>query len=194
MPEHPTPIRLAAEAFALWQKTGDPDSRSLIYAKADEDAANGGLGIVVPGDRRAINWVVAVHRYEGFWVLRGATPRENTRNRATLPAVERRMGEWARYQRRFEDGLTGYQKVRLDLSPAFAWDPHEHAWKTNLDQCASHLLFTGRLPYLNSSDQEEFALARWLGRQLRQLQTGTLPSSRVARLNALIAMELKHRR
>ena len=36
-------------------------------------------------------------------------------------------------------------------------------------------------------DPVEFALARWLGRQLRQLQRGTQPSTRAVRLAAFLA-------
>jgi hypothetical protein len=182
-----TPSALAARATALWNQEADLDQRSARYAEADRLAANGDLA-GRGANKRASNWVTALTRYEGFWRESGRTPRENTRNRASLPAAERRLGEWSRYQRRFEDNLCRYQKIRLDISPAFSWDPLEHEWQLSLGKCIRHVQEMGRLPYLNAADPAEFALARWLGRQLRQLQAGTLPESRTAHLAALLRL------
>ena len=83
----------------------------------------------------------------------------------------------------------GFQILRLDLSPAFEWDPHDHAWQENFDDCVQHDDLTGKLPYLNGADWREFALARWLGLQLRQLQMGTQSESRAAQLAVLMALQ-----
>ncbi|WBM79880.1 hypothetical protein KIV56_17190 [Cryobacterium breve] len=159
----------------------------MLYATADGDLASR-RGPRRGGSKRADNWEAALHRYEEFARTHGHTPRENTRDRASLPGVERRLGEWARYQRRYADTLTSFQKIRLDVSPAFNWDPLDSVWQARLADCVRHVRDTGRLPYLNGADPAEFALARWLGRQLRQLQTGTLRTDRAVRLTELLSM------
>ncbi|WP_104170010.1 hypothetical protein [Cryobacterium sp. M23] len=179
---------LYAKAEALWLKDPDPDPRSACYAEADKNSAHRDASRPTTAKRPA-NWVSALYGYEDYWRENGRTPRERTRNLATPPAEERRRGEWARYQRRFEDKLCRYQLLRLDVSPAFKWDPHDQAWQENFDACVQHVDLTGKLPYLNGADKVEFALARWLGRQLRQLQMGTQPESRAAQLTVLMALQ-----
>ncbi|MBM7827694.1 helicase associated domain-containing protein [Microbacterium aurum] len=124
--------------------------------------------------------------YEAFTELEGRTPRESTRARATLSDDERHLGEWARYQRRHEKQLNVYQHARLDVSPAFAWDIRAAAWERSFETCLAHRARTGKLPRLNGADPEEFALARWLGRQLRELQLGRLDATRGRQLEALL--------
>lgn len=178
---------LHRQAIALWP-AGEPwDSRSAQVAAAAASIAELGALPTSPGSQRGRNWVEALRQYEAFWWRSGHAPREKTRNAANLPHEERRMGEWARRQRRFEDRLCRYQVLRLDVSPAFAWDPHEEAWQVNLQACTRRLRTTGTLPYLNAADPDEFALARWLGRQLRQLKSGSLLSSRAEAITALLA-------
>ena len=183
--EH-TPASLCLQAFALWQAE-DPADGSLAYWTADNFISNGVEINARSSSGWAKKWVVKLHRYEDFWRSEGRSPRENTRDLSTLPGTERRLAQWARYQRRFEENLCRYQEIRLDISPAFRWDPHEEAWQARLDACSDHRDTTGRLPYLNSSDPVEFSHARWLGRQLRQLQRGTQPSTRAVRLAAFLA-------
>ncbi|AMB58021.1 hypothetical protein [Microterricola viridarii] len=101
------------------------------------------------------------------------------------------MAEWARYQRRFSDSLCRYQQIRLDLSPVFRWDPHEAAWQMRLHECKLHRVRTGKLPRLNQDDPHEFALARWFGRQLRQMQNGTLHRSRAIALTRLLGANVE---
>jgi hypothetical protein len=162
-----------------------------VYERADGRVAREGVPLHEVSSRRAANWAAALYRYEEFWRLNGHSPRENTRNRSSLPPEERRMGEWARHQRRFDDRLSSFQKIRLDISPAFEWDPLESVWQAHLAECGQHVRTTGRLPYLNAADPAEFALGRWLGRQFRQLQTRTLPDSRAAQLTVLLALVIK---
>jgi hypothetical protein len=188
MYEDTIPEQLHAKARRLAEHEHELDELSQLYAQSDEEVAKGGDPSTGARTKRAANWATALRRYEDFWTERGHSPREHTRNRATLPDEERRMGEWARYQRRFEENLCRYQIIRLDVSPAFKWDPHDHVWQENLNACIHHFRSTGRLPYLNGSDLLEFALARWLGRQLRQLQMGTLEQCRDVRLTALLDM------
>jgi hypothetical protein len=158
------------------------------YAAADANVAHGaGLRALVT--KRATRWATTLYHYEEFWRETGHTPRENTRNVATLPDDERHQGEWARYQRRFAEKLCRYQTIRLDLSPTFKWDPHEHLRQTNFAACVRHVQALGRLPYLKGADKVEFALARWFGRQVRQLQTGTQPAGRAAQLVRLVALQ-----
>jgi hypothetical protein len=188
MYEDTIPEQLHTKARKLTEQEHELDELSQPYAQADEYVANGGAPSTDTRSKRAVNWATALRRYEDFWTESGRSPRENTRNRSSLPDEERRMGEWARYQRRFEENLCRYQIVRLDVSPAFHWDPHDHVWQENLNACVRHFRFTGHLPYLDGSDLLEFALARWLGRQLRQLQMGTLERSRDGRLTVLLDM------
>lgn len=172
-------------AIAAHNVLGDDDD-SLIFLEAERQA----LGLPPVSDiqagNRARNWVRKLHRYEDFAHRHGRTPRENTRNRSALPTPERHLGEWARYQRRHEERLTRSQRVRLDVSPAFTWDPHEAAWGASFDRCLRHVTSTGRLPTLTAADPVEFAAARWLSRQLRQLQAGTLPPERAHPVNRLL--------
>ena len=136
--------------------------------------------------RRALAWAQRLRSYEDFCREAERTPRENTRNRASLPAEERRLAEWARYQRRFESHLSDFQRVRLDLSPAFEWDPVGSAWARRFAECSIQINELHRLPYLNSADTQEFGLARWLNRQLRRQLTGTLSPHQSAALAELI--------
>ena len=109
---------------------------------------------------RAAKWVHTLHRYEDHWLHCGHAPRENTRARHTLTADERRLGEWGRYQRRFEDQLNAYQRARLDVSPAFEWDPLGRHWRERLAACARFVDHRGALPRLSAVDRDEFGLAR----------------------------------
>lgn len=166
-------------AVQMWRQLSDEDAvRSARYEEADRRRSAGFPPAPAEGRRRAVNWVNSLHRYETFWRINSRAARENTRDRGMLPAAERRLGEWARYQREFEDGLSVYQRVRLTVSPAFDWDPQDAAWQANWDSCARHLATTGSLPRLNGNDRAEFTLARWLGRQLHQYQTGRLRETR----------------
>ena len=182
--EH-TPAGLCLKAFALWQAEDATDD-SHAYWTVDNDTSNGVEVSARTSSRRANKWVHKLHSYEDFWRAVGRSPRENTRNLSTLPSGERRLGQWGRYQRRFEDNLCRYQEIRLDVSPAFRWDPHEEAWQARIDACIKHRQTTGRLPYLNSSDAIEFGHARWLARQIRQLQYGTQPPTRAVRLETFL--------
>jgi hypothetical protein len=188
MHDHTGTTQLQARAYTLWTYSADQDTASICYAEAERHVANNEPPVQPGEPRRAMNWILALQRYEQFWRVHGRTARENTRNRLDLPAVERRLGEWARYQRRFDDKLCSYQRIRLDLSPAFEWDPHESVWRERRDDCVRHVRATGRLPYLNQADPVEFALARWMGRQSRRLQNGTLHQDRVDPFTALLRL------
>ncbi len=136
--------------------------------------------------RRAANWISSLHAYEDHWRDLGRAPRENTRARTTLTDEERHLGEWARYQRRFEGGLNAYQRARLDVSPAFEWDPLERGWYQRFQECERFLAVHGALPRLHAANPSEFVLARWLGRQLSRLQGGRLESNRAEELHRLL--------
>ncbi|MDY7528150.1 MULTISPECIES: hypothetical protein [unclassified Cryobacterium] len=178
---------LHCRASQIWNTGNDRDARSAEYEVADRCGAIDEESRQRVG-RRPSNWVSALYVYEDFWFENDRSPRENTRVRSNIPLAERHMGEWARYQRRFETRLSTYQLIRLDVSPAFAWDPHERAWQKQLEACKRHVTVTGQLPFLNGNNAREFALARWLGRQLRLLQTGTLLDSRAVQLGVLLAL------
>lgn len=174
--------KLAATARA--SMSGLLDDESHEYALADDRLASGVSDRLL---RRTSNWALRLHSYEQFWNERGRTPRERTRDITTLPNEERRLGEWAARQRRFEHGLTTYQRVRLDVSPAFDWDPWDAQWQRNLTACGDLLSRSGRLPALSAESRSEHALARWLGRQLRANQSRRLAPSRQKALAELLA-------
>lgn len=182
MHERIIPKELHARALALYTQGGDGDERSALYAQADERVANGISPLRRAGTKRPANWAAGLHKYEDFWREYCRRPREHTRNGATLRPGESRMGAWATYQRKFEDNLCRYQKIRLDISPAFDWDIHDGDWQRTFDGWISQGQKTGRRPYLNGSDEIEFGRARWHNRQLRQLQDGTLSASRAKRI------------
>lgn len=180
----PSPDDLHAQADALWRTANPDDPNAERYSEAVALILQQRSTLI----RRAANWICVLHRYEVHWHRIGHAPREKTRARETLDDEERRLGEWGRCQRRFEDQLNAYQRARLDVSPAFEWDPWEHVWRANLAACAAFLRDTGSLPRLNGADDAEFALARWLGRQLRRLQTGRLEAERAHALHRLIRL------
>ncbi|WP_104126719.1 hypothetical protein [Cryobacterium sp. Y57] len=178
---------LSSRAKELWLNEPDPGPRSARYAAADTNDADGDAPQPA-NTRRPVNWVSTLYGYEEFWRENGRSPRENTRNLATLPAEERRKGGWAGYQRKFEERLCRYQIIRLDLSPAFEWDPQENIWQKNFAAYVHHLQRTGNPPYLNGADSVEFALGRWFNRQLRQLQIDAQPKNRADQLAVLLAL------
>jgi len=179
-------IDLHRRAVALLTGIAPSDDKSERFRLADAIASGVETASAAERNVRADRWVENLHRYERWWLVHGRTPREKTRNAATLPVDERHLGEWARYQRRFEANLSRYQVHRLDVSSAFEWDPQEAAWEHNQQGCVRHARETGALPRLNPDDRTEFLLARWLSRQLRQLQTRTLREARAVRLQELL--------
>jgi len=174
---------LYLHASILWGATVDTDPRSARYEAAENHITLGSAG---PVPARQHRWITQLHTYEQFWSDTGKTARENTRNRSSLPTEERRLGEWARYQRRKRAELCIYQTIRLDVSPAFQWDPQTAAWNSNYSACRRHLLATGTLPILDATDPDQFALARWLGRQLDLRRQHLLPPPRAAQLDSLM--------
>ncbi len=151
-----TPAELHAEAERLRQAEmpGDP--------VADRFAA--AVTLVLDGQdvaqRRTANWISSLHAYEDHWRDLGRAPRENTRARETLTDEERHLGEWARYQRRFEGGLNAYQRARLDVSPAFEWDPLDRVWNERFEACERFVTAHRKLPRLHAADRTEGTAAR----------------------------------
>jgi len=177
-----TPEHLHALARTIWLNTDPDDTRAARSAEAVDRHFTG-----QPATRaRATRWITTLHNYEAFQAMAGRTPRENTRARHTLDADERHLGEWARYQRRFEEHLNAYQRARLEVSPAFEWDLRAANWNRNLTAAHAHRQRTGTLPRLNSADPREFALGRWLGRALRDLHDKKLPADRANQLHELL--------
>ena len=181
----PTPEELHRRALRRWRANNETDPASEPYVFADWVVTVGIETEQLPS-KRARNWARALRRYEQFWCDVGRSARENTKVRTTLPVSERLLGEWARHQRRFEDHLTAFQEIRLEVSPAFSWDPVESAWSARLDACRRHVEITGRLPFLNGDNAVEFGLARWLNRQLHLLHIRTQPPARAARLTEML--------
>lgn len=178
-----TPRTLYLHASILWGAIADTDPRSARYESAEKHISRCSAGSVPARQHR---WITQLHVYEQFWSENGRTARENTRDRSSLPAEERRLGEWARYQRRKRADLCIYQTIRLDVSPAFEWDPQTAAWNSNYSACRRHLVATGALPILDATDPDQFALARWLGRQLDLRRRHLLPPPRAAHVDSLM--------
>jgi hypothetical protein len=186
MHEYPTPAQLHQRAMELWPADSEWDARSSLL-RSIEAAVVTGVAELHPKDgRRAANWIGTLHRHEQFWRARERSPREKTRNAATLPDEERWLGEWSRYQRR-TTRLVRYQVIRLDVSPSFSWDPQQSAWIANYEACSRHKRMNGSLPRLTSADRDQFVLARWLDRQLGQLRAGALPHRRARLLRELLS-------
>lgn len=177
-----TPAELHAEAERLRQANGPVDPAGDRFATVVTFVLDG----KVVAQRRAANWINSLHAYEDYWRHHGRAPRENTRARSTLSDEERHLGEWARYQRRFEGGLNGYQRARLDVSPAFEWDPLNRAWNERFEECEQFVTAHRTLPRLHAADRTEFLLARWLGRQLLRLRSGRLEGARAYQLHQLL--------
>jgi hypothetical protein len=186
MHEYPTPAQLHQRAMKVWPAGLEWDARSSLLRSIEAELVAGVSELRPKEERRAANWISALHRHEQFWRDRERSPREKTRNLATLPDGERWLGEWGRYQRRTKL-LVRYQMIRLDVSPSFSWDPQESAWIANYDACARHRRMNGSLPRLTSADRDEFVLARWLGRQLGQLRAGTASADRARLLLDLLS-------
>ena len=182
--------QLHIAAVGLWREEHPDDSSSERDIEANRQVAfthpPGARRRTGTTSRRALAWAERLRTYEDFCREMVRTPRENTRNRGSLPAEERRLAEWARYQRRFESHLSDFQRVRLDLSPVFEWDPGRSAWARRFTECRIQINELHRLPYLNSTDMQEFGSARWLNRQLLRQLTGALSSHQSAALAELI--------
>lgn len=188
MVEHPYDRRaIHLDAVTSWAEEGEQDLASIKYLSAEALDLGLPVGDIRPG-ARAEFWVSRLYAYELHWNAEGRAPREHTRDLSTLSQWERNLGEWARYQRRFDRELSAFQRHRLDRSPAFDWDPNEAAWDRNLNEAIRIVVREGRLPYLNGSDRSEFVIGRWLGRQLRLQQRGSLSKRRNTLLEALLSL------
>jgi hypothetical protein len=177
------------ERAETWWRANKPTDTESERDEAAGQAVSFDAPIVWDGSTsRAMNWARSLDAYETFWrtSLPRHAPRENTRIRSSLHQAERNGGEWARYQRRFHNRLSEFQKIRLDLSPAFQWDPVEAAWMAHLEECRRHYAVVQRFPFLNGSDPVELHLARWLNYQLRQKHRGRLVLARAAALDRFL--------
>ncbi|WP_111720319.1 hypothetical protein [Homoserinimonas sp. OAct 916] len=177
----------------MWEKATADDLYATVYVDA-------GLLVSLNGERQpgrkfqlAAQWAAQLFLYELFWRTHGRRPRERTSSKKGVPTEERRLANWARYQKPLKEDLTEFRRIRLDISPAFAWEPSERNWADKLEACIRHVQNTRQLPRLNPDDPEEWALARWFKRELKKLKEGTLPRERVVPLAALIALEAKKR-
>jgi hypothetical protein len=85
------------------------------------------------------------------------------------------------------DQLCRFQLGRLDLSPAFVWDPLQEEWDEQLKALGDFVEKRKTLPRLTYLDLDQFALARWLGRPRAALRAGTMSEERRGRLTGLLA-------
>jgi hypothetical protein len=184
--EETTPKQLHEKALDLWKASGDLNPESELYAAADAEIATASDPKTITSNGHPQDWALTLLRYEEFWRSARFAPRENTRNRETLPVSEARLGYWARYQRRFRENLTRFQEIRLDVSPAFVWDPWGEVWEENYRTCADIVDRTGKLPWLSGTDQDLFDSARWLNRQLLLMKNSLLDRDRERRVVDLL--------
>lgn len=181
-------LKLHDKAVTLWRATKQLDRQSERDEAAGRSVA---YGVPVAWDgpvKLALKWARSLATYEEFWSTSNPhrAPRENTRNRESLSQEERNHGEWARRQRRYRPRLSAFQIERLNVSPAFRWDPVQSTWAVRLQECQIFFEKKGRLPLLNSADPHEYHLARWLNRQFHQLRVGSLSPARAAALDAFL--------
>jgi len=186
MPE-PTPLELHHHALnLLGAQSGAPADPALaLDILAGETIADGKPSSDTHGEKLAYRWATELLAFENFATEHGRTPRESA-HAGTIPHHERRLAGWARYQRRFPGRLSRFQLARLEVSPAFRWDPQEAAWFETLAECNQFLGAAGRLPRLHQANPVEKRLARWLNRQLRYQRSGTLPQKRTAAIDLLL--------
>ena len=179
---------LHEKAVRLWRATKALDRQSERDEAAGRSVA---YGVPVAWDgaaKWALKWARSLATYEAFWSTSNPNraPRENTRNRESLSQEERNHGEWARRRRRYRIRLSAFQIERLNVSPAFRWDPVQSTWAARLQECQIFFEKKGQQPRLNSADPHEYQMARWLNRQLHKLREGSLSPARAAGLDAFL--------
>ena len=92
MHDFTSPTSLHVQAIKLWPNGQLWDPSSLRYRDAEAAALYPASTHVV--STRTSKWIASLHQHEQFWRVHGRAPRERTRDLSTLPAVERRLGEW----------------------------------------------------------------------------------------------------
>ena len=176
--------RIHESAVKRWQDHYMYATGSLPYIQAELEVIHGRRSAAL----RPARWIDTLHSYETFSQSHGRTPREKPIGQSECLQAERRLAEWARYQRRFEENLNNFQVARLDTSPGFEWDLREHSWGSMLQRCVVFSQDHGRLPHLNISSRAEYVLARWLRRQLHRQRAGVAEPSRTAKIEALLRL------
>jgi hypothetical protein len=127
------------------------------------------LGLRAGAPRRAhLNWVLRLHQLEEFGRASGRLP-----SRSGQGPEERALAAWVRRQRE-RDGLSVFQRSRLDVSPAFTKSAHDAAWIRRAARVRNMILTTGELPRWLESDPEQYRLREWWNRQLHAVQIGSL--------------------
>lgn len=135
---------------------------------------------------RQRNWLANVAALHRFVDSRGRWPHRNWRQRAGTPdALEERLVNWLREQRRHYSSLCTYQRERLEAIPGFEWSPEEEAWDRKVDGYRAFVAMHGRRPRVSSRNGEERRLAVWAGNQRVAHREGRLPKHRVDELGRL---------
>ena len=175
-------IELFAEYSAIAGDVGrrrDADEEvSLQYFSVDL-ALRSGQQVLEPS-RRVRNWVTSLLQLERFTFDEGRLPRENNRlDRGQITGEERRLTEWARYQRRTATQIQhcAYQTRRLETVPGFRWNPLSDQWRQNFDEYFRFVTRYGA-PAYRSKNAEQHKLASWASRQRRAHALGVLPLDR----------------
>jgi hypothetical protein len=187
MQDTPTPRQLHDAAVIESAKHPDTDPRVESYQLVDLLIAIDRDHEVIAGMRWEFKWAGKMADYEEFWRQKGKAPRQKGGEATPVPKAERRLGRWARYQRRFEGRLCRFQLARLDVSPVFVWDPRQQQWDKRLKELTNFVEKRKSLPRLTYLDEEQLKLARWLGRQLAALRDGTMPEKRRGPFTELLA-------
>jgi hypothetical protein len=178
MQDTPTPRELHDAAVIEAAKHPDTDPRSESYQRVNLLIAIDRDHEVIAGMRWEFKWAGKMADYEEFWRQTEKAPRQKGGKATPVPEAELRLGTWARDQRRFEGRLCRFQLARLDVSPAFVWDPRQKQWDKNLEAISDFVEKRKNLPRLISQDQDQLKLARWLGRQLAALRENTMLDNR----------------
>ena len=142
--------------------------------------------------RRIRVWLERCVAVESFVLEANRYPTE-----AAADPAERLLGTWLRYQRRARHTLSDYQRGRLELLPAWSWNPRSDTWHDQLHDYEDFVRQNGRAPRRGSADRRESTLAVWMMNQRTNSRRGTQSSYREALLaqldNRISLLTARHR-
>ena len=146
------------------------------------------------GGSRPYRWARSLLAFEDFAHRTGRRARETTRQRADLPAQERRLSEWSRRQRERWSSLSSYQQARLTVSPVFALDRRASRWQARCRDCVGFVRdHSGALPGLSRASARERSLSRWWRQQVAQMRGGVLSRHRAEQIELLLTLSRSYR-
>jgi hypothetical protein len=165
-----------------------PDqARSLSYYFTELSLIHDPGSAAVAGDR-VMTWSTSVLALDAFVHAEKRMPRENNRlPRDETPQVERRLADWATYQRTPATRAQhcDYQRRRLSVIPGFSWSPLDDRWWEAYREYRAFITAHGRAPRYRSEEQDEKRLAAWAAKQRWRHRRSVLPGERSQALSAL---------